>query len=118
MTPLDMDSLQSVPPDLIDAVLDLSPGPRQALARLLYESLSDPGTPPYPGWPGDWEEELERRCDEADRGETISEEEALGTHPPALASTVGGVRQVRAVRRMSVRFTETAADELERVVDS
>ena len=68
----------SIPAEILSAALALNEAQRLELGHRLIESVEDDRSPPFPGWPADWEEELERRALEVERGgPTYSLEEVL-----------------------------------------
>ncbi len=67
-----------IPTDLLIAALALNDAQRLALGHHLIESVEGNLNDAHPGWPADWEEELERRALAVEQGErTYSLEEVL-----------------------------------------
>ena len=67
-----------IPTEVLSAALALNEAQRLALGHRLIESVEDDRAAPFPGWPADWEEELERRALEVEQGgPTYSHEEVM-----------------------------------------
>ena len=81
-----------IPAEVLSAALALNDAQRLALGYQLIDSVEDHQAPPFPGWPADWEEELERRALAVERGEpTFSHEEVM-------ARLEEGFREARSTR--------------------
>ena len=67
-----------IPHEVLSAVLALNDSQRLALGYQLIESVEDDPNDLHPDWPEGWEEELERRALEVERGgPTFSHEEVM-----------------------------------------
>ena len=78
MSATGIESSTAIPAEILGAVLALSESQRLALGHHLLESVEVNATAPYPGWPEDWEEEIERRALAVEQGgPTISHEDLM-----------------------------------------
>ena len=67
-----------IPAEVLSAALALNDAQRLALGYQLIDSVEEHQPPPFPGWPADWEEELERRALAIEQGgPTFSHEEVM-----------------------------------------
>ena len=78
MSATGIESTTAIPAEILGAVLALSESQRLALGHHLLESVEVNATAPYPGWPEDWEEEIERRALAVEQGgPTFTTEEVI-----------------------------------------
>ena len=76
MSTIESEATPPIPAAILDAVFALNESQRLALGHQLIESVEDDLDAGHPGWPEDWEEELERRALAVERGDaTLSREE-------------------------------------------